>query len=84
MFDVGTLVVFSLVGYLMKRFRWPSSPMIVGILLGALLEQSIRQSFAMSGGALWIFGARPIALGLLTLTVALPILSIALARQVKR
>jgi putative tricarboxylic transport membrane protein len=80
LFDVGTCTVFGLLGYVMKRRRWPTTPLILGVILGPMLEQSLTQSLELSGGSLVILVTRPIAVALLILTVLL----LALARRVLR
>jgi putative tricarboxylic transport membrane protein len=80
LFDVGTCAVFGLLGYVMKRRRWPTTPLILGVILGPMLEQSLTQSLELSGGSLMILVTRPIAVALLILTVLL----LALARRVLR
>jgi len=70
-FDVVVCVGFGIAGYLMKRRHWPSTPLILGLILGSMLEQSPRQSLELSGGSIWIFLTRPIAVTLIVLTVIL-------------
>ena len=52
LFDIVTCVGFGILGYLMKKRHWPSTPMILGLILGPMLEQSLRQSLELSGGSL--------------------------------
>ncbi|MFE9659760.1 tripartite tricarboxylate transporter permease [Streptomyces sp. NPDC005955] len=49
-FDVGVLLVFGLAGYLMRRFGFPVSPMIVGAILGPLAEVQLRRALDIAGG----------------------------------
>ncbi|KRE42803.1 tripartite tricarboxylate transporter permease [Knoellia sp. Soil729] len=49
-FDVGVLLVFGLVGYLMRRFGFPVSPLIVGAILGPLSEVQLRRALDIAGG----------------------------------
>lgn len=79
-FDVGTCAGFGLLGYIMKRHRWPTTPLILGIILGPMLEQSLTQSLELSGGSLTILFTRPIAVTLFILTFLL----LVLARKVLR
>lgn len=65
MFDVWMALLFGLIGYFMRKFKYPAAPMVLALILGPLLEKSVRQSLQMSGGAASIFFTRPIALGLL-------------------
>ncbi|HTU01908.1 MAG TPA: tripartite tricarboxylate transporter permease [Candidatus Sulfotelmatobacter sp.] len=80
LFDVGTCTLFGILGYAMKKRHWPSTPLILGVILGPMLEQSLTQSLELSGGSLTILFTRPIALTLLVLTCVL----LFLARKVLR
>jgi putative tricarboxylic transport membrane protein len=71
LFDIVTCVGFGILGYLMKKRHWPSTPMILGLILGPMLEQSLRQSLELSGGSLSILVTRPISLTLILLTFVL-------------
>ena len=50
LFDVGLLYVFGLLGYGMRRFDFPVAPLVVGLILGPMLEQSMRQALTISQG----------------------------------
>jgi putative tricarboxylic transport membrane protein len=67
LFDVWVAILFGLIGYLMHKLKYPTAPLILAMILGPMLEQSARQSFAISGGSVYIFISRPIALGFLIL-----------------
>ena len=72
-----TLAVFAIIGWLMQRFDYPVSAVVVGLLLGHLTEGSLLRSYQMSGGEFGFVFTRPIALGLLVLlagSVLLPYL----------
>jgi putative tricarboxylic transport membrane protein len=74
LFDVWVALAAGVVGYIMRKKNWPQAPLLVGFILGDMVEISLRQSLSL-GGPL-IFLTRPIALILLVLTVILAILSI--------
>jgi putative tricarboxylic transport membrane protein len=57
------------IGYLMKRLDIPAAPVILGIVLGKLMEEKMRQSLVISDGSMMIFINRPISLFLLFLAV---------------
>mgnify|MGYP005812633153 CR=1 FL=1 len=67
--DLYIMVIFGVIGYLMKRVDIPASPVILGIVLGKLMEEKMRQSLVISDGSLLIFVTRPISLFLLLLAV---------------
>jgi putative tricarboxylic transport membrane protein len=76
MFDLGLLMAFGLLGYLMRKLDYPAAPLILGLALGAGMERALRQSLMMSQGSLSILVSRPISAVLLS--VALLILMIPL------
>jgi putative tricarboxylic transport membrane protein len=71
LFDVVTCVGFGVLGYAMKKRHWPLTPLILGIILGPMLEQSLRQSLELSGGSPWILFSRPIPVVLLLFTAVM-------------
>jgi putative tricarboxylic transport membrane protein len=74
MFDVWVAVIFGVAGYLMKRVKWPMGPLILGFLLGPMLEISLHQSLNM-GGPMILF-TRPISAALLLSAIAVVFVSI--------
>src|SRR5213593_2862549 len=67
MFDLLLLMVFGLLGYLMRKLDYPSAPLILGLALGAGMERALRQSLMMSEGSLSILVSRPISAVMLSL-----------------
>jgi putative tricarboxylic transport membrane protein len=65
--DLFIMVGFGVIGYLMKRLDIPATPIILGIVLGRLMEEKMRQSLVISDGSMMIFLNRPISLCLLIL-----------------
>ena len=62
MWGVGLTLAFGAFGYLMKKYGFPAAPLILGLILGGLMEKSLVQTSDMAGGDLGIFLHRPIAL----------------------
>jgi len=62
-FDVFITVLFGMIGYLMKKVRFEAAPMLLGMVLGLMMEEALRQSLIMSGGSFLIFLDRPISAG---------------------
>jgi putative tricarboxylic transport membrane protein len=81
MFDVWVAIIFGVAGYLMKRVKWPMGPLILGFLLGPMLEISLHQSLNM-GGPLILFN-RPIAAGLFLLAIVVLFISIRYLSRVR-
>ena len=69
MFNVGLALVSGLLGYVMLKADLPRAPLILGLVLGPLLEQRLRQALTISLGDPLIFVQRPISAALLTLVV---------------
>ena len=59
--DILIVSAFGVAGYLMKKFEFPPAPLILGCVLGRMLEKSFRQSMIISHGSLGIFIEHPIA-----------------------
>jgi len=70
-FDVGLMLIFGLVGYLMKKMDIPLAPAIMTLILGPLMESGLRRSLELSGGDFSIFITRPISAVLLAVTVVI-------------
>jgi putative tricarboxylic transport membrane protein len=70
-FDVGTMVGFGALGYLLRKAEFPVAPLILAMILGPQLERALQQSLIGSGGDLWVFLAGPISATLLVAAVAL-------------
>jgi putative tricarboxylic transport membrane protein len=59
-FDVWMMLGFGLLGYAMKKLNYPVVPLILAMVLGRLVENSLRQALILSAGSFDIFYARPI------------------------
>lgn len=64
-FDIAMMTLFGVLGYLFKKIDIPLAPMILTLILGPVMEQSLRQSLEMSRGKFSIFVEHPISLGLI-------------------
>ena len=71
MHDVWLILVFGLVGYLMRKLEYPLAPAVLAIVLGPLAETSMRQALLMSDGSLMIFFERPISGPIMGVAIAL-------------
>ncbi|MBE2294119.1 MAG: tripartite tricarboxylate transporter permease [Phycisphaerales bacterium] len=61
LFDITLMVAFGFLGYLMKKFKFPLSPLVVGFILAPLLEENLRRSLMRSEGSLMPILTSPIA-----------------------
>ncbi|MFL6716652.1 MAG: tripartite tricarboxylate transporter permease, partial [Burkholderiaceae bacterium] len=70
-FDVGVMLGFGLLAYLMEENGFPIAPTILGVVLGGMLEENLVSSMIKADGNLLAFINRPIAGALALLTLAL-------------
>ncbi len=73
-FDIGVMILFGVVGYLLNKFDYEAAPLILGFVLGPMFEVNLRRSLLMSQGSFAIFVERPIALIALIVCVILIII----------
>jgi putative tricarboxylic transport membrane protein len=76
MHDVWLMLIFGVVGYLMRKLDYPMAPMVLAIVLGPLAESSLRQALLQSEGSLMVFIERPISgpiVGVALLLFLLPV-----------
>lgn len=82
-FNVGLLFAFGLIGYAMRRFDFPAAPLIVGLILAPMAEQSMRQALTISMGEWSTFVTRPLSGSLLAVATLL-LIGPPLWRQLKQ
>lgn len=81
-FDVGVMLAFGIIGYFMREYDYPLAPLILAVVLGPLLETSLRQSLLLSANSPAIFVTRPITLTLLA--AAMLVLLVPLGLRLRR
>lgn len=69
MFDVTVMFVFGAIGYVLERCRYPLAPLLLGMILGPLVEGNFRKMLAQDGSLVALVSS-PISLTFLVLTVA--------------
>ncbi len=69
-FDVFVMVVFGVLGYLMRKFGYEPAPLVLAFVLGPMLENNLRKSLILSHGDFTIFVERPISAVCLILAAA--------------
>jgi putative tricarboxylic transport membrane protein len=80
-FDLWVMLGFGLVGILFRAASYPLAPIVIGIILGPLLENNLRRSLLISQDGYWIFLERPVSLTLLLINVVLIIGALLFARR---
>ncbi|NOU05538.1 MAG: tricarboxylic transporter [Hyphomicrobiaceae bacterium] len=67
---------FGLFGYALIKFGFEPAPMLLGYVLGKLMEEKLRQALVISRGSFWTFVERPLSGGLLILTLILVVIAL--------
>jgi putative tricarboxylic transport membrane protein len=73
--DVWIMLIMGVLGYALRKFDFDPAPLVLGLVIAPILEQSLRQSLIMSNGNYFIFFSRPISAGLLIVSIGLLALS---------
>lgn len=82
-FDILILLIFGIFGYFVEKLDFEPAPMILGFILGPMIEKTLRQSLALSQGSFSIFFSRPISTITLLLAILLffsPVITIGLRK----
>lgn len=66
-FDVYLMLIFGILGYIMDKVKVPVAPLVVGLILGQMLDVSLHQALLISGGSWWVFIQSPVSAVLLGL-----------------
>lgn len=68
--EMVVMILFGIIGYLLKKFGYEAAPLVLALVLGNMLEPALRRSLIMSNGSFNIFFTRPISLFLIVVTIA--------------
>jgi putative tricarboxylic transport membrane protein len=83
-FDLVLMAVLGVLGYLLRKCDVPMAPLILGFVLGDMMEQNLRRALSITNGELSILWGSPISVGLWTLTVLMVVVPLALRRRSRR
>lgn len=75
-FDVFAIALFGLLGYVLIRVGCEPVPLLLGFVLGPLLEENLRRAMTISRGDPTVFVTRPLSLTLLLIAVAILIVAV--------
>src|SRR5262245_51665799 len=76
LFDIWVMLIFGLIGFVLRRLKFPMPPLILGLVLGDLLEKNLTRGLVLSDGSLAPFFTRPIAGTIAAITIASALWSI--------
>ena len=83
-FELYLTAIFGLIGFMWMRLECPPAPMLLGFVLGPLMEENIRRALLISRGDPTVFVTRPISLGFVIATVLIIIVMLAPAVKARR
>lgn len=84
LFDVGEVAAFGIIGAIFLSLDFPMSPIVLGYVLGPMLEENFRRAMLLSRGSLSVFVERPISAGFIGVCSLLIVAQlVAYARKVR-
>jgi putative tricarboxylic transport membrane protein len=75
--DMGVALVLGIIGYYLRKADYPTAPIVLGLILGGMLEVNFRRAVKLAGGNYLVFFTKPIAvvfIALAVVAVVLPLL----------
>jgi putative tricarboxylic transport membrane protein len=75
-FDIWVMIGFGLLGFILREMKYPMAPLVLGIILGDLLDKNLRRGLVLTDGDLTPFFTRPICLVLWLITLMSILLTI--------
>lgn len=80
-FEIWVMIAFGLIGFVLRRMDYPMAPLVLGIILGDLVDKSLRRGLILSDGDLTPFFTRPVSAVFAVLLALMVLLSIPAIRQ---
>jgi putative tricarboxylic transport membrane protein len=82
MFDVWVMVIFGVIGFVLREMKYPMAPLVLGIVLGDIFDKSFRRSWVIHDGDFTFYFGRPISVVLMALCAITLIMSFSPTRRV--
>lgn len=82
-FDIVLTILFGVIGFVLRRMKFPMAPLILGLILGGLIETNLRRALAYSQGDFSIFFSSAITNFFWLITIASLVLPLILKRRKK-
>src|SRR6187431_182542 len=83
-FEIYLTALFGIFGFVCMKLGFPMAPMLLGYVLGPMMEENLRRSMLMSGGDASVFFTRPISVAFIIATVLILIVMVAPAVRERR
>ncbi|MCB2100264.1 MAG: tripartite tricarboxylate transporter permease [Rhodobacterales bacterium] len=81
MFDVWVMVLFGIGGFVLRQMKYPMAPLVLGIVLGDIVDKSFRRSWVIHGGDFSFYLGRPISIVLILMCVFTLLMSFGPSRR---
>jgi putative tricarboxylic transport membrane protein len=86
-FDIYMMVIFAIVAVFLRLIDYPMAPMILGFILGGMMEDNLRRALTISDGSLNFLWERPITATILAITIVMllsPLISQLFLAKIKK
>ena len=83
-FDVWLTLIIGVVGYVMRLFRFEPAPLLLGFVLGPMMEEQLRRTMLLSRGDPMVFLERPISATLLAVTALIIVFALISSARTRR
>jgi putative tricarboxylic transport membrane protein len=80
-FDIWVMIGFGLFGYILREMKYPMAPLVLGIILGDLLDKNLRRGLVLTDGDIIPFFTRPICIVLWVITLVSILMTIEPVRR---
>jgi putative tricarboxylic transport membrane protein len=79
--DIYIMLIFGAIGYLMRKFKYETVPLVLALVLGPMFENALRRSLIIGQGSGMIFFQRPISAGLLGMALLILVSAIVTGKR---
>jgi putative tricarboxylic transport membrane protein len=76
LFDIYVMLAFGVIGFALRQLNFPMAPLVLGIVLGDILEKNLRRGLVLQDGDLTPFFTRPISFVMFAIVAATILLNI--------
>jgi putative tricarboxylic transport membrane protein len=84
LFDLYVMLIFGVLGYVLRKLTYEPAPLVLAFVLGPLLEKNLRQALILSDGSLHVFLTRPLSAASLLISLFLLLSAVLPSLQKRR
>lgn len=81
LFDIYVMIAFGVIGFVLREMKFPMAPIVLGLILGTLLDKSLRRGLLLTDGDPTPFFTRPVSAGIAALTALTILFSIPVVQR---